>query len=123
MSSLNSRTRSLFSRAMATARSAIPSTLASATLATPIPLIADFTGDGHRDLAISVITGGNDFSSADVYLQAGNGDGTFQSIQKLTVDTNLVAGVTDDFDGNGLPDAAFIGSGGSNGGRPGCGSS
>jgi hypothetical protein len=82
-------------------------------------LIADFTGDGHRDLAISVITGGNDFSSADVYLQAGNGDGTFQSIQKLSVDTNLVAGVTDDFDGNGLPDAAFIGSGGSNGGRAG----
>ena len=82
-------------------------------------LIADFTGDGHRDLVISVITGGNDFSSADVFLQAGSGDGTFQSIQKLSVDTNLVAGVTDDFDGNGLPDAAFIGSGGSNGGRAG----
>ena len=82
-------------------------------------LLADFTGDGHRDLVISVITGGNDFSSADVFLQTGNGDGTFQSIQKLSVDTNLVAGVTDDFDGNGLPDAAFIGSGGSNGGRAG----
>ena len=70
-------------------------------------------------MAISVITGGEDFSSADVYLQAGNGDGTFQSIQKQTVDTNLINGVTADFDGNGLPDAAFIGDGGSNGGRSG----
>jgi hypothetical protein len=82
-------------------------------------LIADFTGDGHRDLAISVITGGEDFSSADVYLLEGNGTGTFQSIQKQTVDTNLATGVTADFDGNGMPDAAFIGDGGSNGGRPG----
>jgi FG-GAP-like repeat len=82
-------------------------------------LIADFTGDGHRDLVISVITGGSNFSSADVYLQVGNGDGTFQSIQKQTVDTNLTTGLTEDFDGDGLPDAAFIGDGGSNGGRAG----
>ena len=82
-------------------------------------LIADFTGDGHRDLVISVITGGADFSSADVYLEEGNGDGTFQSIQMQTVDTNLVKGVTADFNGDGFFDAALIGDGGSNGGRSG----
>jgi hypothetical protein len=82
-------------------------------------LIADFTGDGHQDLVVPIVTGGSDFSSSDVHLESGSGDGTFTLIQTQDIDTNINAAVTEDFNGDGQPDAAMIGDGGSNGGRAG----
>jgi hypothetical protein len=82
-------------------------------------VIADFTGDGHLDLVVPVVTGGEDFSSSDVHLEAGSGDGTFTLIQTRVIDTNIGSAVTEDFNGDGRPDAAMIGDGGSNGGRAG----
>jgi hypothetical protein len=82
-------------------------------------LIADFTGDGHQDLVVPIVTGGEDFSSSDVHLERGSGDGTFTLIQTQDIDTNINAALTEDFNGDGRPDAAMIGDGGSNGGRAG----
>jgi FG-GAP-like repeat len=82
-------------------------------------LIADFTGDGHRDLGVAIVTGGEDVSSSDIYLQTGDGTGRFEVVQKLTVDTNIAQGTIADLNGDTLPDMAMIGNGGSNGGRAG----
>jgi hypothetical protein len=82
-------------------------------------LIADFTGDGHLDVVVPIVTGGEDFSSSDVHLERGSGDGTFTLIQTQVIDTNIGSAVMEDFNGDGFPDAAMIGDGGSNGGRAG----
>lgn len=82
-------------------------------------VIADFTGDGHLDLVIPIVTGGEDFSSSDIYLERGFGNGTFERIQKHDIDTNIAQALTADLNEDGRPDATMIGDGGSNGGRAG----
>jgi hypothetical protein len=80
-------------------------------------LVADVTGDGVPDVVAVIKTGGEDFSSSDLRLHQGNGDGTFTLIQTRSVDSNLSEGQVADFDGDGRPDTAVVGSRGSNGGR------
>jgi hypothetical protein len=79
--------------------------------------VADVTGDGIPDVVNCVVTGGPDVSSSDVNVHRGNGDGTFALVQTVSNDTNCTNGAAADFNGDGRPDMAVIGNGGSNGGR------
>jgi len=82
-------------------------------------LVDDFTGDGTPDAVNTIVTGGPDFSSSDVIVERGNGDGTFLEAQRISIDANVGSGGSADFDGNGRPDVAVIGSRGSDGGHSG----
>jgi hypothetical protein len=79
--------------------------------------VADVTGDAIPDVVNCVVTGGPDVSSSDVNVHRGNGDGTFALVQTVSNDTNCTNGAAADFNGDGRPDMAVIGNGGSNGGR------
>jgi hypothetical protein len=83
----------------------------------PATLLADFTGDGTPDVVAVHRTGGEDFGSSDILLEKGAGDGTFTLAQTRAVDSNLHEGAVADFNGDGRPDVAVIGSRGFNGGR------
>jgi hypothetical protein len=80
-------------------------------------LLGDFTGDGVVDVVIVRLTGGEDFGSGAVDLEQGHGDGSFTQLQERTADSNLIQGGVADFDGDGRPDIATIGSAGFDGGR------
>jgi hypothetical protein len=79
-------------------------------------MVADFTGDGHLDVVIAIVTGTNDISSSEVILEEGNGDGAFFESQDITIPNNVADGRAADFDGDGLPDVATIGERGTNAG-------
>jgi hypothetical protein len=66
-------------------------------------VIADFDGDGKKDVAIS------NSGYGDVSLLLGNGDGTFQTPMQFTSGGGAM--VVADFDGNGTPDLAVSGNG------------
>ncbi len=80
-------------------------------------LVADFTGDGLLDTVAVRRTGSEDFGSGDIYLEQGHGNGTFTLIQTRSVDSNLGQAGVADFNGDGRPDVATIGSAGFDGGR------
>ena len=66
---------------------------------------SDFNGDGIPDLAVA------DFSSADVNVLLGNGDGTFTPAQTTSaVGTYPSAIVAADFNNDGVPDLAVVNS-------------
>jgi hypothetical protein len=60
----------------------------------------DFNGDGIPDLVVQSTAGNG------LQVLLGNGDGTFQQGQAVTLDGSPVALVAGDFTGNGLPDLA-----------------
>jgi len=69
---------------------------------------------------VSIVrTGNENFSSGDIHLQEGSGDGTFTLVQEREVDTNLRGGTLADLNDDGRLDVITAGTGGSNGGRPG----
>jgi len=77
-----------------------------------LPAVADFNGDGKRDLAVI----GYPASGSGVYLLAGNGDGTFAA--PATIDASLASAgnppgavLAADFDADGKPDLAVMDSG------------
>jgi hypothetical protein len=83
----------------------------------PATLLADFTGDGTPDVVAVHRTGNEDFGDSDILLEKDAGDGTFTLVQTRAVDSNIHEGEAADFNGDGRPDVAVIGSRGFNGGR------
>lgn len=73
-------------------------------------LIGDFNGDGIPDLAVAM------YSSANISVLLGNGDGTFQASIQASLPSNAVDPsqiVTADFNGDGIPDLAVLDNNGS----------
>src|SRR5208337_2195332 len=72
----------------------------------PYAIVAgDFTGDGRTDLAVA------NFSTNDVSVLLGNGDGTFQNAVQYAVGTGPYAIVAGDFTGDGRTDLAVANTG------------
>jgi len=61
---------------------------------------ADFNSDGNVDL----VAGGSGFSSGNVVVLLGNGDGSFQAPRSFTTGSTISALTTGDFNGDGQPD-------------------
>jgi len=68
------------------------------------PVVADFNGDGKLDFATTDLSPGA--SSAILYVQYGNGDGTFQPAFLYPVGVYGTASSVGDFNGDGAPDLA-----------------
>lgn len=81
-------------------------------------LLGDVTGDGVLDAVVVIDTGNHDFTSSDVLLQQGHGDGTFTLVQTIHIDSSTT-GAMADLNRDGRPDVSACGSAGSNGGRNG----
>ncbi len=82
-------------------------------------LLGDVTGEGITDAVVTLVTGGENFSSSDLVVEQGDGKGHFSEVQRVFVDTNILGAVLADFNGDGRPDLAADGRGGTDGGRGG----
>jgi len=69
------------------------------------PVVADFDGDGKLDFATTDLSPGA--SSATLYVQYGNGDGTFQPAFLYSVGMYGTESSVGDFNGDGAPDLAI----------------
>lgn len=82
-------------------------------------LLGDLTGDGRLDAVSAVVTGTNDNARTTLYVNAGNGDGTFTFVSSRTADTNVRAAALADLTGDGQLDVALVGIKGTHTGRTG----
>lgn len=82
-------------------------------------LLGDITGDGRLDAVSAVITGTNDNAKTTLYVNAGNGDGTFALDSTQTAGTNVQAAAMGDLTGDGRPDVVIVGVKGTHTGRTG----
>ncbi len=82
-------------------------------------LLGDVTGDGVTDAVVTIVTGGEDFSSSDLVLERGDQEGHFTEVQSISVDTNILGAVLVDLNDDGRLDLAADGRGGTDGGRGG----
>lgn len=82
-------------------------------------LLGDVTGDGILDVVATMVTGNNNFASADLVLEKGDGAGHFVEVQRISVDSNIRGAALVDLDGDGRLDLAADGHGGTDGGRSG----
>ncbi len=79
---------------------------ADAVGSNPVAIVAgDFNGDGRTDLAVA------NYSSNDVSVLLGNGDGTFQPAVQYAVGSSPEAIVAGDFNGDGRTDLAVLNQG------------
>jgi hypothetical protein len=69
------------------------------------PVVADFNGDGKLDFSTTDLSPGA--SSATLYVQYGNGDGTFQPAFPYAVGVYGTESSVGDFNGDGAPDLAI----------------
>jgi hypothetical protein len=69
-------------------------------------LAADFTGDGHVDIA--VIAGSIQDATGVLMLFANAGDGTFGAPVTYAIEGDPRAQIVADLNGDGLPDIAFV---------------
>jgi hypothetical protein len=70
--------------------------------------IGDFNGDGRQDLAVA------NFSSGDVSILLGNGDGSFSAATNFAVGVTPFSVMVGDFNGDGRPDLAAANSSSNN---------
>lgn len=82
-------------------------------------LLGNVTGDGAVDAVSAVITGTNDNARTTLYVNRGNGDGTFTLVSSRTADTNVHAAALADLSGDGQLDVALVGIKGTDTGRTG----
>ena len=78
--------------------------VATSSLGFPGGAIADFNGDGRADILFPEFTNG---SAIGVDVLLGNGDGTFQPVNRYPVTSNYAAVAVADFNGDGKPDVAI----------------
>ena len=72
-------------------------------------VVADFNGDRIPDVALA--NGTENFGKGSVAVMLGNGDGTFQPVQRYLVGRDPLQVVTGDFNGDGILDIAALTSG------------
>jgi hypothetical protein len=82
-------------------------------------LLDDFAGDAETDVVSVVRLGSADDADTAVFVNRGHGDGSFDVVQRVDVDTNASSAAAGDLNGDGRPDLAVVGAGGSHTGRTG----